>query len=95
MLAVPRRTKILAMLGMGSKPNLRQLMRLIDRGVVSGEEVVLAVEEALKLKRVNARIVEAISTALREALAPEIEIIDMPPGSAQVASARRRNGVRP
>ena len=66
--AMAKKTKILAMLGVGSKPNLRLLNKLIGRGVITAEEVVNAVGEALFLKRVNKRIVEAIVTALQEAL---------------------------
>jgi len=63
-----KKTKILAMLGMGSKPNLRLLNKLVSRGTITAQEVVDAVGEALFLKRVNKRVIEAISMALMEAL---------------------------
>lgn len=71
-----KKTKILAMLGVGSKPNLRLLNKLVSRGAITADEVVNAVGEALFLKRVNKRVVEAITMALRETLGVE-DTIDM------------------
>jgi hypothetical protein len=59
----------------GNKPNLKKLNKLISRGVMSADEVVMAVEEALKLK-VNARIAETIAEALRDVFGVG-EIIDV------------------
>jgi hypothetical protein len=67
-MASAKRVKILAMLGVGSKPNLRLLNKMINRGAITTEEVVNAVGEALLLRRVNRRVVEAIVAALRETL---------------------------
>ncbi len=71
------RTKILAMLGMGgNKPNLRLLNKMIQRGHITAPEVVTAVGEALRLRRVNLRVIEAIMMALTEALVTE-DVIDV------------------
>ena len=71
-----KKLKILAMLGVGSKPNLRLLNKMINRGQITSDEVVAAVSEALLLKRVNKRVIEAIGLALREVLGVE-DSIDM------------------
>ena len=71
-----KKTKILAMLGVGSKPNLRLLNKLVNRGQITAEEVVAAVSEALILRHVNKRIVEAIGNALRDVLGVE-DVIDI------------------
>ena len=76
-----RKLKILAMLGMGSKPNLRLLNKLITREVITAQEVVDAVGEALFLKRVNKRVIEAITMALKEALGTS-DVIDMEEAAA-------------
>ena len=45
--------------------------------MITAEEVVNAVGEALFLKRVNKRIVEAITNALRETLMDAGEMVEM------------------
>ena len=49
---------------------------MINRGQITSDEVVAAVSEALLLKRVNKRVIEAIGLALREVLGVE-DSIDM------------------
>lgn len=50
----------------GGKPNLKKLHKVISRGLISADEVVMAIEEALKLKRVNPRLAETIAGSLRD-----------------------------
>ncbi len=65
-----------------SFPNLRKIQRQVDRGVLSIEEVVGAVSEALRKKRVSQHLVDAVSEVLRNAFAvdmvdEEVDVIDV------------------
>jgi len=68
---------------MATKPNLKALLRVIKQGHVTAHEVVLAFEEALKVKRVNPRMAETIGQALRDVfdvidVGETPDVIDMP-----------------
>lgn len=69
----------------GNAPNLRALNRLVQRGAISAEELVLAVKEALVLKRMSARMADMIAEALADVMGVG-EVIDL---SAKVSAARK------
>jgi hypothetical protein len=57
-------------------PNLVKLQRVISHGAITNEEVIGAVVEALRMKRVNTRLAGAIAVVLQEALGTT-DVIDM------------------
>jgi len=61
---------------MATRENLKALNRVISQGHISADEVVLAIEEALVLKRVNKRMAETIAGALRDVFGVG-EVIDI------------------
>jgi hypothetical protein len=60
----------------GNAPNLKALKRVIQKGLISADEVVAAISEALKIKRVNPRMADAMADALHDVFDVS-EVIDV------------------
>lgn len=56
------------------KPHLKRLISLVKRGQITAQEIILAVEEALDVGRVNDRLTEKVGDVLRDVFnVPHVE----------------------
>ncbi len=66
-------------------PNLNKIRKAIQRGTLSNEEVVAALLEALKLKKVSPYLAEAIGDVLNDALQGDVVDVDVDAPAAEPA----------
>jgi deoxyribodipyrimidine photolyase-like uncharacterized protein len=69
------------------QPNLRKLQKLINKGLLTPQEVSDAIVEALRGKGVSLHLTEAIKGVLTEALGGDTgDVIDVEPGVGEEAA---------